>query len=326
MMQHLTQEVKNTITEMVQGLHTAIPGKIIKYDPVKCEAEVLPYGKFKKPDGSFLDFPQLNHVPIYFMQAMGQKLTVVYAIKPGDECLILSQEQTLDTWRGSGAESNNDLRFDLTNSIAIVGLFSKPNELCQRAQDNESIIVQREDTFIEMYDGKIETKVRHKETAVDSYYLMVDAIADTAMLSVKSNSDDKETVKINIDGNEGKINLVTTNTEQNTETIKAELYGQQGTASISTKNIGTNKEVLKLDFDGSEGDVTVSTTNYSTNNGTTSLALYGQKGQINLTAKNKETGTATTFIQMDGAGKSITVQGYVTVLGSHAVVPMEIPD
>jgi hypothetical protein len=150
-MQHLTQEVKNTITEMVQGLHTAIPGKIVKYDPAKCEAEVLPYGKFKKPDGSFLDFPQLNHVPVYFMQSMGQKLTVVYAINPGDECLILSQEQTLDTWRGSGAESNNDLRFDLTNSIALVGLFSKPNELCKRAQDNESIIVQRKDTYIEIY-------------------------------------------------------------------------------------------------------------------------------------------------------------------------------
>jgi hypothetical protein len=160
MMQSVTQEVKNTVSEMVQGLHTAIPGKIVKYDPAKCEAEVLPYGKFKKPDGSFLDFPQLNHVPVYFMQSMGQKATVVYPINPGDECQIFVQEQTLDTWRGSGAESNNDLRFDLTNAVVLVGMFSKPNELAQRAQTNESIIVQRNDSFVELYGttGQIDVK------------------------------------------------------------------------------------------------------------------------------------------------------------------------
>jgi hypothetical protein len=325
MIQEITQEVKNTVTEMVQGMHTAIPGRIVKYDPAKCEAEVMPYAKIKKPNGEYLDFPQLNHVPIYFMQSMGQKLSVVYSIKPGDECLILSQEQTLDIWRSSGAESDNDLRFDLTNSIALVGLFSKANELCQRAQDNESIIIQREDTFIEMYDGKLEAKVRHKDTAVDSYYLMIDAIADTVTFNVKSNNDDKETIKINIDGNEGKINLVTTNTEKDTDTISAEIHGQKGTMLVKTQHIENKKETLALEVDGDNGKVDFTSKNYETDKETTKISVDGKEGKLDLITKNKDTGNETAYIKMDGKAKTIDVQGYVTVKGSHSVTPTVIP-
>jgi hypothetical protein len=143
MLQEFTQEVKNTITEMLQGIHTVIPGKIVKYYSDKCEAEILPYGKFKKPNGEFMDFPQLNHIPILFQQSCGQDFSVVYPVKPGDECLIMVNEQTLDIWRGSGVESDNDLRFDLTNAVAIVGMFSRPQPLAQEAQNDDKLIFQK---------------------------------------------------------------------------------------------------------------------------------------------------------------------------------------
>lgn len=145
MLQEFAQEVKNTITEILHGVHTAIPGKIVKYYPDKCEAEILPFCKFKKPNGEFIDYPQLNHIPILFPQSMGQDCTMVYPIQPGDECLILAQEQTLDTWRGGGSESNNDLRFDLTNAVAIMGMFAKAQPLAQEAQDEDKIIIQKND-------------------------------------------------------------------------------------------------------------------------------------------------------------------------------------
>lgn len=145
MLQEFAQEVKNTVTELLQGVHTAIPGKIVKYDPVKCEAEIMPYGKYKKPNGEYLDFPQLNHIPILFPQSCGQVFTMVYPINPGDECLILVQEQTLDIWRSAGAESDNDLRFDLTNAVAIMGLFAKPQTLAKEAQDDNKLIIQKDD-------------------------------------------------------------------------------------------------------------------------------------------------------------------------------------
>lgn len=143
MLQEFTQEVKNTTAEMMRDIHTAIPGKIVKYDPAKCEAEILPYGKFKKPNGEFMDYPQLHHIPILFPQSCGQDFSIVYPINPGDGCLVLVQEQTLDTWRGSGSESNNDLRFDLTNAVALVGLFASPQPLAVEAQGGNALIIHK---------------------------------------------------------------------------------------------------------------------------------------------------------------------------------------
>lgn len=307
MKQEFTQEIKNTITEMLQGVHTAIPGKIVKFYPDKCEAEILPYGKFKKPNGEFLDFPQLNHIPIYFPQGVGQTATIVYPIKPGDECLIISQEQTLDTWRNSGAESDNDLRFDLTNSIALVGLFSKPNQLVQRAHDNESIIIQREETFIELYDGKIEMLVKDNNIDKNAYHLLIDGKTSNATLDIKNIEKDIDTLNIKINGNEGKVNL-------------------------KTKDVETRKEVLTFDFDGKDGKMKLETTHWKTNNKTLDIGFDGRWGTIDLITKNwdsvqrNQNNPETAYIKMDGHAKTINIQGYVTVLGSFNTVEKTIQD
>ena len=140
MNQDFTKQVKATAEELLHNIHTAIPGKIIKYDAAKCEAEILPYGKFKKPSGEFIDYPKLHHIPILFPQSCGQNVAIAYPIKEGDGCLIFIAEQTLDIWR-SGGESNNDLRFDLTNSVALVGMFSSPQPLAQEAQNQNAVII-----------------------------------------------------------------------------------------------------------------------------------------------------------------------------------------
>jgi hypothetical protein len=143
MLQEFSQEVKNTVTELMQGIHTAIPGKIVTYDPAKCEADINPYGKLKKPNGEFLSYPRMNHVPVLFPQSCAQDFAIVYPVNPGDECLVIILEQTADVWRNAGASSDNDLRFDLTNAVAIVGLYSKPQPLAQEAQGGDKLIIQK---------------------------------------------------------------------------------------------------------------------------------------------------------------------------------------
>jgi len=207
-LQEFTQELKNLILETIRGVHTAIPAKVVSYDPDKCEVDVLPFGKFRKPDGELLDYPQISGVPVYFVQARGRTVTIAYPINPGDECLLLFAEQALDIWKNGGAESDTELRFDLINAIALVGLFAKANPIAKRASDNESIIVQREETFVEIYDGKFETEIRNKDIAVSAYHLMVDGITDTLEFTVKS-TDDEKTISINIDGNEGSVYVKT---------------------------------------------------------------------------------------------------------------------
>ena len=140
MVSEFTQELKNLIGEKTRDMHTVLPGRVLSFDPDKCEAVVLPHGKYRKPDGTAMDFPQISSVPVYFPQGAGQTAIIAWPVKPGDECLLLFAEQTLETWK-SGAASNTDLRFDLQNAVAIVGLFSKANPLVREACDTNSIII-----------------------------------------------------------------------------------------------------------------------------------------------------------------------------------------
>lgn len=156
MIQEFTQEIKNLILDTIRDLHTVIPGKIESFNPDKCEASVLPYGKFKKPDGSMIDYPKLSGVPVYIMQSSSQTATIVYPVKKDDECLVLFSEQALDTWR-TGMASDIDLRFDLSNAVAIVGMFSKPNSLMKAAVAQDAVIIDRNGTRITLLpDNKVE--------------------------------------------------------------------------------------------------------------------------------------------------------------------------
>jgi hypothetical protein len=171
LLSEFTQELKNLVSDMIRDVHTALPGKVVTFYPDRCEADVLPYGKYKKPDGGTLDFPKVPGVPVYFPQGAGQTATIVYPVKPGDECILLFSEQALDIWR-NGAASDTDLKFDLTNAVALVGLFAKPNALVKEAVEKDAIIVDRSGTRITMFpDNRAEiiadVTIRGKLTVTD---------------------------------------------------------------------------------------------------------------------------------------------------------------
>jgi hypothetical protein len=156
MMQEFTAQVKRVIEDKIHEMHTIIPGKVISFTPDLCEADVLPYGKWRLPDGKMLDYPLISGVPVFFPQGAGQTATIVYPVKPDDECLLLCGEQTLDVWR-THAQSDTDLRFDLQNAIAIVGLFSRPNPLVREAIEKDALIIDCGGSRITLLpDGKLE--------------------------------------------------------------------------------------------------------------------------------------------------------------------------
>lgn len=45
MMQEFVQQVKETISESLDGVHTCIPGEIVSFDAGNCTAVVKPIGK-----------------------------------------------------------------------------------------------------------------------------------------------------------------------------------------------------------------------------------------------------------------------------------------
>ena len=83
MMQEFVQEVTDTVKDTLKGVHTAIPGSIVSFDPGTGLATVLPTMKFKKPDGTTVDFPPGHRVPVVFPQSMGQQATIAYPVKAG---------------------------------------------------------------------------------------------------------------------------------------------------------------------------------------------------------------------------------------------------
>ena len=154
MLPEFTQTVKRTIEKSINGIHTAFPGRIEKYDPKKNLANVQPVMKFKKPNGEVIDYPLLTGVPVWFPQTAGQKATIAFPIKKGDECLVVVSERSIDYWM-QGKETSTDLMFDLTEALCIPGLFSKANPLFSQAGSEDAIIIQRGQTFIKIKADEI---------------------------------------------------------------------------------------------------------------------------------------------------------------------------
>lgn len=164
MMQDFVQEVVKTVREHQKGIHTFIPGKIISFDPDKCQATVLPLMKFKKPDNTLMDYPQITGVPVWVLQSMGQNATVAMPVKPNDECLLVVAEQSLDLWM-YGQQTETDLKFDLSNAICIHGLFSNPNGVTAEACSENAIILD--------VDSNTRIKIKNGLVRVDSPQLVL---------------------------------------------------------------------------------------------------------------------------------------------------------
>ncbi len=139
MYQEFTQKVKDIIDDNIRGIHTAMPGTILSFDPSTCLATVLPTMKYKMPNGKTIPYPQITGVPVVILETMNQQATIAFPIKEGDGCTIVVAEQALDYWQ-YGQETDTDLAFDLTNAICIPGLFVPPNSVVQDACEQNAII------------------------------------------------------------------------------------------------------------------------------------------------------------------------------------------
>lgn len=155
MLSELTKQIKNLTADAINNIHTAIPGRIVKFYPEKCEADILPFGQFKTPDGKVIEYPQISGVPVMFPQSANQSAAIIFPIRKDDECLLIIAEQTLDIWRKNTTQDNIDFKFELTNAVAIPGLFSKPIPLVKTAYDNDTLIIAKDNAQITMRNDRI---------------------------------------------------------------------------------------------------------------------------------------------------------------------------
>lgn len=120
----LADVIRNSIEHELNSVHTCLPAKIIDYDSSLCIASVKPLIKHRTQGGQLLSMPIIYNVPVMFPRTASSAIT--FPVNSGDCVLLIFSEANIDTWMMSGDESEpaDTRRFDLTDAIAIPGLFA----------------------------------------------------------------------------------------------------------------------------------------------------------------------------------------------------------
>ena len=112
-------------------MHTAMPGIIQSFDPVRMTCTVQPAirGAIIAPNGraEAADLPLLVDCPVVFPGGGGYILT--YPLKAGDEALIIIAERCIDAWwQSGGVQAAAEYRLhDLSDGFVIPGPRSQPH-------------------------------------------------------------------------------------------------------------------------------------------------------------------------------------------------------
>jgi hypothetical protein len=157
----LAEVIHVSIEDYMNGIHTAIPAIVDSYDYKTQKAKVVPAVKRISADGSLVKMPVITNVPVMWSRA--GKAMIHFPLNRGDSVLLVFCERSVDLWLKNGgiADPSDSRWFDLTDAIAIPGLF--PFSEKSLATDNEtvqfiygdSVIKMKDDGAIDINDGII---------------------------------------------------------------------------------------------------------------------------------------------------------------------------
>lgn len=122
---------KMLLDNLSNSLRVSIPGIIQDFDPQTQTAtvQVAIREKIANQDLSqeWINIPPLLDVPVVLPRAGGFVLTM--PIKKGDECLVIFSDMCIDAFFSNGGVQNQleKRRHDLSDGIAIMGMWSQPN-------------------------------------------------------------------------------------------------------------------------------------------------------------------------------------------------------
>lgn len=131
--------IKQGIMNYMKEVHTCLPGKIVEFNPENQTAKVQLLIKRIFKNGTIDDLPPLINVIVW--QPKAGNYFITFPIKPGDECLVLFSERSLDNWFKSGqAKAPTNFRMhSFSDAICLVGMSSEPNVITEYDTDNFQI-------------------------------------------------------------------------------------------------------------------------------------------------------------------------------------------
>lgn len=151
----LFEVIKEIVRWQLSELNTAIPGRVLRYDHERQEAEVQPLIKRRLKDGRVLSRAPITGVPVVFPAAGGGIIT--FPVEVGDTVLLVFSQRSIDRWVNSdGGEVDplDNRQHAISDAIALPGLYTFPNAL---ASDPERVIIKFSGAQIALArDGSVE--------------------------------------------------------------------------------------------------------------------------------------------------------------------------
>jgi hypothetical protein len=123
-MSGMSELLRLAVEAGLSDIHTCMPATIEKYDFEHQKASVKPSIKKTYRDGEVAEMPVIEGVPVVFPRSGGASLT--FPVNQGDAVMLLFSERSLENWliEGGEQEPGDPRRMDLTDAIAIPGLYS----------------------------------------------------------------------------------------------------------------------------------------------------------------------------------------------------------
>lgn len=185
--------IEQAIKVRFNNVHTALPGQIEKYDYSTQKADVKPLIKKKYVDGTIESLPVIANVPVVWPGGTNSSLT--FPLKRGDGVLLIFAERAIGDWlaEGGDAEPEDPRKFDLTDAIAIPGLY--PFNRTSQAENNSDVKLQNGTAkLILENNGKI--AIGGAEELVD----LVEQVVDGLIASVTATALGPQLLSKTIDG------------------------------------------------------------------------------------------------------------------------------
>lgn len=152
------EPLRRLFDSIMSSLRVAVPGIIESFDPdtqtatvrVAVREKVLNEGVTED-----VEIPILPDVLVSMPRAGGFVLAV--PVKKGDECLVVFGDTCIDSWFQSGGvqDQMDRRRHDLSDAIAIVGLWSQPRALVDFPTDAAQLRTDSGNTMVEVKNGTI---------------------------------------------------------------------------------------------------------------------------------------------------------------------------
>lgn len=152
MIQELVDSIDKRIAKHISNMHTVIPAVIDKFNEETCTVAVIPKAQYRMPDGTTIDYPKINNVPLVYPHS--GTITIAFPVKKGDNCLLVFGEKSLDYWRYN-RDTGKEMSFDLTDAIAIPSMNPLPDSIVRLAAKEHAVIVKTEGVTLKISDDGV---------------------------------------------------------------------------------------------------------------------------------------------------------------------------